>query len=651
MGFPNISFIPQPVQVHNRVEDSHVPQPDIRVIQCAMLADVTCYGKGKSYRFFRENVWNESTFIVGHRSPVSGIPTLESLALRAASGFNMIFGSLNGRPRVISAKAGIEGTNKAARAVLQAVQPMSKLTPEMRLAIPYIPKSLEYMYMYMGVLKKMRTIRPEITLRHLQKMYLGSSSGILPGSKRVIDIATEDEKVRVRVKPTGKKIHVTQQVLLQVIEFLSGGAPPETLWAKSEKDENYFSSDKQFDDLKWSAFLEKLRTYEIPSQFFIVLETILHNARKIIEVGNMIMVGMKWARGGVDHFADIFGVKDGDESEYVFSDADFDKLDKKIHQVYMRMFEDSALVYYNKEDPMYPHMVRIAQYLAQRCSQRITHVFGQLWAVIEGGMPSGRWMTSHGDSWIVGLWFFTFCTMAISTAEEKDRILLERELLLCLVKIVIYGDDHIICIRRHPVVMKYFNIYCFAEWVKKYTGGELRDIRWDVGFESFASGGFHTYKGAVFLKQTFVRNTHKGEGQPKFLPFRPMNELLVRCVFGRDTRQRDIYDVILSSIGQAYNTYGSNESAYKWLFHFHTHMKRMIDPDSRSLAGALDRITQKTLLGKLRQADVTIDDLKRGFPTMQSLVAKNTYDKVYHIPSNSVEVPLILVPVQERNYD
>jgi len=93
--------------------------------------------------------------------------------------------------------------------------------------------------------------------------------------------------------------------------------------------------------------------------------------------------------------------------------------------------------------------------------------------------------------------------------------------------------------------------------------------------------------------------------------------------------------VLLSVIGQAYQTYASNRDAYDRLYLLYTRILVVIQ-DSSSLESRMrSRITSQDDLRKIRQMGITADELVSGFPTWDRLVAKNIYDPEYQEISRS----------------
>jgi len=280
---------------------------------------------------------------------------------------------------------------------------------------------------------------------------------------------------------------------------------------------------------------------------------------------------------------------------------------------------------------MYAEMMRAIDYVARTVAARIVRVFKRLWAVVVGKMPSGAWMTSHGDSWILALWFYMFGIMQISKAPIEDRERMEQELVLRVIIMIVYGDDQVLAMLRNETV-PYFNIEQFTIWCKVYLNVILRDVMHDIPYVVETRNGYAQAEGVIFLKHFNARNKSTLPGQSYYLPFRNMVDYQIKSVWGRECKDRDIYDVILSVIGHSYGTYGSNYDAYSWLKHMYVSSFTLIgNTPGETLGTAVSRAhTNSDFVKKMRQADIQMEDLRKGFPTWETLVKKNVYDDVYH---------------------
>jgi len=133
-----------------------------------------------------------------------------------------------------------------------------------------------------------------------------------------------------------------------------------------------------------------------------------------------------------------------------------------------------------------------------------------------------------------------------------------------------------------------------------------------------------------------------------FLPYRESREFLIRAIWGRETRPRDAIDVALSVIGQTYATYASNRNAYDRLRILYEELVYGMDSPQTLFERMQDRLGHDDIK-KLRQAGISPEELLNGFPTWETLEAKNIIDENYqnkNIPFNFMD----LMDVQEQDF-
>jgi hypothetical protein len=645
-GYTNIHFIPSPDARQLPFRNSPMRPIDARIEKAVETADLM-YFKAKGIResrfWFRNNVWRPYlNFTPWHRvrqekileEEKTVIPSLKALAMRAISGYNVALGTTQGRPHVISAMDNLAGP-KSVDAVSKHARPTDKVTDGLTEALAHVPQALNTMYAAMGVLDKIGTQTAEVSIpARCDMMYLGASAGTFLESCKHYEVELdEDTTVEIMKKASQKKIHSHSATLYSVASFLAGHDPIQSLFTQNFKNEYYTSvGEKQQTVESWEKYLAKVRTYEIPNEFFILLERISQSTRKLLEMGHLISVGMKWSRGGTDHLAERLGVKHGEEWKRIFGDGDISGLDQSIHYIFLQLFYQMAGVFLDKDHPQYSEMMRIIDYVARTVSARVVRFFGKLWALVVGKMPSGCWMTSHGDSWIVLLWFFIFGIMQIMRAAQLEREKMEANLIKRIILMIVYGDDHIQSTDRDETA-RYFNMTQFAQWCKVYLQVELRDVRRDVAFTVEARNGYKQTQGIVYLKHFNVRNRQVDDKQPNYLPYRNMCDYQVKSVWGRECKDRDIFDFILSLIGHSYGTYASNYDAYLWLQSAYIGSFHVIGEDvEKTLGTVMTRShTNADFVKKMRQADIRLEDLKNGFPLWSTLVKKNRKDDIYHL--------------------
>jgi hypothetical protein len=642
-GHTNIRFITPLNNKSLTMGNSPVRAIDPRTEQSVRLADMAYFrdfGVREKESWYAENVWRPYLNFCPWQAKrlarfkekeKEEVPSLLALSMRVISGYNSALGTTNGRPHVISGMDNLEGS-KIVSAIAQHARPTDKMTPGLKVVLEQVPEALNMMYTAMGTAEKIGTVDPIVTMDRVKGMYLGASAGSFLEHPKVVRYDEEGQETELIRRASQKKIHSHFATLHAVADFLSGGIPIDVINVQSPKNELYFAMmDKQWDDAAWSKFLDKLRLFEISNEFFIDLERITNLPRALLERGWHISIGMKWSHGGAFKMATRLSYTPGEEWKRRGGDGDFEKLDQNIHRVFLVLFDWMGAAYFKKEHPHYHMMMRAIKFVAMTCAVRLVRVFRRLWAIVVGKMPSGRWMTSHGDSWVVVLWFFLFGLFQIRAAPIEKRAQLEAELLNRIIMIIVYGDDHITTTNR-DWTSEYFNEDQFAKWCMVYLGVQLRDTRSDCPFVVQTRWGYRKTDGLVYLRHNVVRNQNDGIDQAYYLPFRNAHDYQVRAVWGRECKDRDIYDFILSLLGHSYGTHGSNFNAYLWLkYAFISSFRALGATYAASLGEVMDRAhTNSDFVKKMRQMDIRMEDLRSGFPTWSALVQKNAYDPIYH---------------------
>jgi hypothetical protein len=548
-----------------------------------------------------------------------GCRSLQSMCLRQLSSWHWACGHTNGKPHVVAAMSNLY-PRKFAKAILSMARP--RLNDRPREPMKFLNEAMDHLYRMLGVNLQQKTAT-KFSLKPLEGMYLGASNGVCEGGS--YEILSEEEKIRVSNK--GKKVDTFQQDLHDILLYLRTGKEPPIYWTVPPKCENFFSFSKQWSQEDWVAFEEKLRVFNIPSGIYILLERLVSLPRQLLERG-MIRIGHKWSHGGADTTANYLGINVDNCFDPIIVEGDAKLYDQTVREMFVNLYFSTMAVHLDKSSPDYPIFEQIIKFLLRNMITRISQVFGELWAIIIGGVPSGAFNTSHMDSWIMALYFCLFCVWQIHNAPLEKQVELEAHLLL-VVRIIVYGDDHLYK-KGTGESAQYFSGILFAKFMKDYFDVTIRDLKEGVPFCSTERSGFLVTVGSTFLRHQFILNALRGiNGQPNFLPYRESREFIIRAVHGRETKSRDVVDVMLSVVGHAYGTYASNRDAYDRLLLFYTELLSSIVEQLEDVpAMMLSRMT-KDDLKKLRQTGVTAEQIVSGFPAWETLVEKNRYDPFY----------------------
>jgi len=480
---------------------------------------------------------------------IKEVVPLRYLCMRKVSLFQYAYGKTNGRPHIVSATSNMY-PRKYADAVLLMARPIQKLPPQAAEVMALLPDALPYMYSRMGTLSHLSKYESRLSMKDsLQGVPLSTSSGINKGGVEKVEIEGQNFIISAR----GKKFEVLADDLTVILDFLNGGPEPPCYWNVVAKNENFVSFVKQLDDKEWNAFVQKLRVFVIPSSIFVVVERMTSEMRQHLERG-AIRIGQKHGHGGGDITAKMLGINKDNCFKPIIVEGDVKKHDQSIQAVWTELYLSATQVYEKQGSAAFDAKRKLVRWLIKWMVAQCMHLFGEIWVSKIGGVPSGAFNTSHMDSWVLLLWYVLFGLHTINTARDEDKEVLEKWFVEQLL-IIVYGDDHLYNKSDHPVVSSYFSGVNFSRFLKHYFDVDLRDIKDGIAFCSVVKDGWLVKEGASFLKHQYIVNPlHMMPKQPYFLPFRETREYIIRAVWGRESKVRSLFDVLLSILGHAYGT-------------------------------------------------------------------------------------------------
>jgi hypothetical protein len=551
------------------------------------------------------------------------IPSLGAIILRKFSNYHQTLGTYKGRPYVVSAMSSLYD-HKYSDSILNMNRPTHKPPEPFKNIVGLIQPAMDLLYHKMKI-KTFNKTEGKFTFIDLKDMYLGASNGINLGE--YFEIFTDTMEHPIIVSAKGKKCDTFLSDVEAILEFLRTGDKPLIHWNVTAKNENFFSWAKQASDVDWEAWKKKVRLFIIPSSVFILMERMVSRVRVMKERGWVISVGHAHSRGGADKIARMLGIDLMNCLKPIIEEGDAKNFDQTVLEYFVNLYYSTMLIHEDPNTPDYAIKKELVRVLIEDMIARLTRIFGDVFAFVRGQVPSGCWNTSHMDSWIMAMYFMLFGVHQIEQAPEEDKEGMEDHL-YNIIMIIVYGDDHL-WNKGESKYSAYFGAHQFADFCKTYFRVEIRDIVTGATFVSDVSIGWIIRRGATFLKHQFIINPVKGDGQCQFLPFRESREFMIRAVWGRETKQRDCLDVLMSVIGHAYGTYASNRDAYDRLFFlYESLLEEMNLPVGVVLADVVRRIGYDDMK-KLRQVGINSDELLRGFPTWETLVEKNKIDWAY----------------------
>jgi len=567
------------------------------------------------------------------KCPVEDIPfdsvwdpqdySLVSLIYRQQSAYWHAYGTHHGRMTYIAAQAGLY-PHKFADAIGAYQRHVNDVFDVAKGPLAYLNLATDYMYSAMGI-TEFQTIPCSLDFSNLDDVYLGSSSGIHSGPSVTHELP---DNVKIKISPNGKKAENFEADINKIFNFLVSEQEFEVFFSISPKNENFFDKLKLYDKELYERWESKLRLFIIPTSTFVLAEKLVSKIRMLVERGKIIQIGRKWSWGGAQFIAHLLGLNKGMYWDPVLVEGDIKNFDQSVNVIFVRWYMSTMLIHENPKDPDYLFKQKIVEYLAKNLMCRLTRLFSNLWAQVIGGVPSGIFNTSHMDSWIMALYVFLFLVWQLVNAQECDKE--ELETAIHSFALLVYGDDHL-WNKGFGLTAVKFSGTLFAQFMKEMFDVTVRDIYDGIPLCSKVMNGQLVSRGACFLRHFFVENPYGAlPGQADVVPFRETFEYISRAVHGRETKNRDLMDVLLSVIGHAYGTYASNKIAYDTL---HCMFKAIITevnlPIHTVLGDVVARVGDDDIR-KLRQMAITVEDVLHGFPKWETLVERNTYKPSVH---------------------
>jgi len=363
------------------------------------------------------------------------VPPMEVAIMRKFSAYHMVYGRVNGRPFMVSAQGDLYPF-KHMNTILGYNRHTHKCLAQAEQPLELLPVALDYMYRAMGINEFGKELS-EINFKDLNQTYLGSSSGIHPGYKEECKVESGE---KLLISPNGKKVENFEADLQAILKFLCWDEEFEVFYSISPKNEIYFNQEKCLSREKFAEFAQKARVFVIPTSTFMLAEKLVSKMRMMKERG-MIRIGQKWVYGGAWKLAKVLGIDLTNCWLPLMVEGDVKKFDQTVQAIFVRLYMSTMLVHEDPNSPDYPAKKKLVEFLAKKLATRVTRIYGDLWGIHKGGVPSGCFNTSHMDSWIMGLYFFLFGAYQVASCPEEDREEVERAVLAIL--LVVYGDDHL----------------------------------------------------------------------------------------------------------------------------------------------------------------------------------------------------------------
>jgi hypothetical protein len=452
---------------------------------------------------------------------------------------------------------------------------------------------------------------------------LGTSGGVVAVPMNILTL----NGTRYRVMNAGKKLHLFEPAARQfhkyMCQLLRGGNPIfEFLCVMKLKQEWRIGHNKNEDELR--AMQTKCREFFIAGMLGIFLSHLLMNKRMFIERGNMIRIGMKFIYGGAYELAKYMRY---DVEDMIYVTGDIKNLDKHIKDWQLMLYILTGQRYFrwNKYSRKKERFVRrLFRILAYNIAHKVVLHVGGFWRFMRGFMYSGGKETSAGNSWILCLAFFCYLIYTVMKFPHLKQYV-DRFLVLKLIVIIAYGDDHIWVMPG--VLREYFNKFTWTKFLEEFYDMELRE---GEQFDSFMSEfdhvtGMFIKKGPKFLKRYFVKN-RMNNGLAPVLPVKPTDETMIRMVCNDN---QEPHDYLMTAQGMGWDSLGTNIAVYenaKWFFNQIKLENPTISPLHVYQSYMNDKARFKKLNDLSRKLSIPIETIINDFPTIKRLQELHVHD-------------------------
>jgi len=489
---------------------------------------------------------------------------------------------------------------------------------------PFIPTAIKWLERSLDCDKYVGTLEFRYSPRYaIDLVRIGTSGGI--ANSPSLNFYTSDD-IKIKVVNSGAKLLLYEAAIRElhsIIWDLCNNKEPifMPLNVTKIKDEaRYVWTKKNIEELLKSVF--RTREFYIPSMTLSLLAELVHKDRMKFERGSVITIGVSGWWGGWYQLAVAMNY---DNEELFWADGDIKSLDKHITDWALYLYLAAGSRYYawstfNRSQRVL--LKRIYLMLMYHVTNKVTLQPGTIWRMIIGVMYSGGIETSHGDSWIMALAFFSYIYYCSQVFPDYSGII-NSMVIAEFIRIIVYGDDHIWCAPKK--LRHIINVRGFAAFLKEFWNMELRDF---MEYDSFlsrvdVSTGLFLYKGPKFLKRFFVETFLPGTAP--VLPYKETLEPLVRmCTVSEEEAMPGL---ILKAIGQAWDSLGTNILIYEGARAAYEYATARCTETPREIYKRYsnDPSHRKMLKSMMRKVHMTDDQFYSSFPSLIELQSRHVF--------------------------
>lgn len=560
--------------------------------------------------------------------------TLASLAFKRLSFYETMFGSFNGYRYVVNTSSNLS-TDKIIKLFAEFSKPGISRESEYRMR-GLLNRGLRKLEELLNVNayrgKTVFVYHPSMLKSFVSSTM--SSAGIRAGQ----DSSSMVGNVKCKRTVLGKKFDQFQyyaprfhEAMVNLFNYGLAGEREKNLFESychiSMKNE--FKFVWPLDGAQAEKLIDKCREFFIPNMMQQFLSKLLMTPRQKYERGDYIRIGQKWTYGGAQDFA-VFLL--AGHPDIVWHTGDFTKLDKTLKDFLLGYYVASGMGYFTVHQSQEKFFQDLFAILIEHVCVKIVNHVGGVWTIMRAFMYSGGFETSHGDSWCVFLIWLMFVLHIADTHLD-----LAEELIYAIgktLRITIYGDDHVWTTPKKYA--GFMNEHKFAEFVKEFLQMEIRDaLVLDNFFSTVNEAGEIQRAGVVFLKRYFIFDDSRSKKYPVIYPFKPTHQTMIKLFCSRDSLD---VTYVLQSIGQAYDTLGTNPVSYSMCYDFYCYyMRKVNQPIYKVIAEAIAKSDHVSVSRLMKKSGITLNELSQGFPTLKYLIKRHRIDPT----KNSNKIPLM----------
>jgi len=342
--------------------------------------------------------------------------------------------------------------------------------------------------------------------------------------------------------------------------------------------------------------------------------------RMLVSVGGDHRITYKWKKSGTQ----------------LFGEFDVSSFDLSILAPMLMSYFHCAKYWVLEEDTWeYRFFLYMLEYAAEALTSNVVQYFRDFLLVV-GMMPSGSSETSHGDTWIMLIFFLlTFIFFVISKVDKDRRKQVIAALYDVLIVALAYGDD---CNYSYPrALADIIGVHALAEFCSSMYGAKLRNVNEHTSLitymtysEKLGCVGY-VYKGPIYLKRYYVwDHNFRQYGIAQVLPWRTTEAYRWRIAMPKNP-SGSLLESVPRLIGLVYDTIGVDEYQYNLVKDMYTLVMDRLK-QQYSIEFLYKEISEGLKKDDKYFRKIGLNTIDAYFPTFNELNRLNRIDWEYHKP-------------------